>query len=70
MACTIIVEDIATRERTERHLNSVLEDAKAYAEPLRAAGNKVSVRTDRGTLWNLVPRTRNTGPGRWRWERG
>jgi hypothetical protein len=70
MGCTIIKRDRATGQVvSRRRVNALLSDAKAYAEAERTPDRKISVVTDRGVLWLLVPRQRNTGPGGWRWER-
>jgi hypothetical protein len=69
MGCTIVLKPRAGGTTDDIYMNANLEDAKAYAEAKRTPENRVFVRTDRGGLWALVPRTRNTGPGRWCWER-
>ncbi len=68
--CTIHIEDLdPPYAKRSIPTNSLLEDAKAYAEAKRTPRTKVSVVSPRGTRYAMVPRQGNTGPGRWVWRR-
>lgn len=52
--------------------NGTLEDAQQEGERLRLESTpnvKVRIKGPRGGVYRLVPRDRNTGPGRWHWVR-
>jgi uncharacterized protein GlcG (DUF336 family) len=72
--CVIVIRDLDTRERLEigtlANLPEAKEIAEARAAQARAEGRRVAVAvmTPRGNRHRLIPRTRNTGPGRFYWR--
>lgn len=64
------VTGIAKAEEVTIVFNGTLEDAQQEGERLRSTSNvKVRIKGPRGGVYRLVPRDRNTGPGRWHWVR-